>query len=191
MPNRCGEAKPSPVKVGLFGFLGPGNSGNEASLETILSYLRDHHPDAVIDAMSDGAEQVRVKHGIDAVPLFTGMDNDYPRHGLTGNILKVMGKAADIIGTISWVRRHDVMIVPGAGVLEATTPLRAYGFPLSNFRILRCGQALRSESGASQRRCQPDQPAGGAVAFQRGRLVRVLPVLSRRSLNIRDAAARH
>ena len=135
MPNR-----PSPVRVGLFGFLGPGNSGNEASMETVLSYLRGHHPDAVIDAMSDGVEQVRAKHGIDAVPLFSDMDNDRPRHGLTGNILKITGKAADIIGTISWVRRHDVMIVPGAGVLEATTPLRAYGFPLSIFVFSAAGR---------------------------------------------------
>ena len=41
-------------KVGLFGLLGSGNSGNEASMETVLAYLREAHPDAVM--IQDGPE---------------------------------------------------------------------------------------------------------------------------------------
>ena len=57
-------------RVGLFGLLGSGNSGNDASMETVLAYLRDAHPDAVVDAMCGGPERVRAKYGIDAVPMF-------------------------------------------------------------------------------------------------------------------------
>ena len=37
--------KRSGPRVGLFGILGAGNSGNDASLETVLAYLREAHPE--------------------------------------------------------------------------------------------------------------------------------------------------
>ena len=61
-------AAPAP-RVGLFGLLGSGNIGNDASLDAVLGYLRSYHPDAVLDAMCMGAEQVRARYGIDAIPL--------------------------------------------------------------------------------------------------------------------------
>ena len=42
----------------------------------------------------------------------------------------------DPVRIVLWVRRHDVIIVPGAGVLEATLPMRAYTFPLSVMGLL-------------------------------------------------------
>jgi polysaccharide pyruvyl transferase WcaK-like protein len=52
-----GDGSPSnadALKVGLFGLLGSGNSGNDASMETVLAYLREAHPDAVVDALCGG-----------------------------------------------------------------------------------------------------------------------------------------
>ena len=48
-------------------------------------------------------------------------------------VLKVIGKLLDPFRTWAWVRRHDVVIVPGMGVLEATLPLRPWAFPYSLF----------------------------------------------------------
>ena len=62
-------ATPAP-RVGLFGLLGSGNSGNDASMETVLAFLRKSHPDAVVDAMCGGSAQVRSRYGIDAIPLY-------------------------------------------------------------------------------------------------------------------------
>ncbi|MGW2939755.1 polysaccharide pyruvyl transferase family protein, partial [Streptomyces sp. NPDC001156] len=42
----------------------------------------------------------------------------------------------------AWVRRHDVVIVPGMGVLEATLPLRPWGFPYSLFLLCASGRLL-------------------------------------------------
>ena len=56
--------------MGLFGLLGSGNSGNDASLETVLTYLREAHPEAVVDAMCGGPERVRARSGIGTVPIF-------------------------------------------------------------------------------------------------------------------------
>ena len=38
-------------RIGLFGLLGSGNIGNDASMESVLSFLRTDHPEAVVDAM--------------------------------------------------------------------------------------------------------------------------------------------
>jgi len=62
--------------------------------------------------------------------LFWNENHDQIKNPLTKNFLKLLSKIMDPFRTILWVRRHDVVIVPGAGVLEATLPVRAYAYPL-------------------------------------------------------------
>ena len=102
-------------RVGIFGKVGAGNIGNDASMEALLGYLRTDHPNAVIDAMCTGPETLRSRYGIDAIQLF--WHNKFKASGVTGTILKVVGRGLDTFRTVSWVRRHDVVVVPGAGVL--------------------------------------------------------------------------
>jgi polysaccharide pyruvyl transferase WcaK-like protein len=116
-------------RVGLFGLLGSGNIGNEAQMETVLAYLRTDHPDAVLDAMCSGPERLYTKYGIDAIPLLWYQKYEGQASGVKATVLKVLGKGVDAARTASWVRRHDVVIVAGAGVLEDTLPLRAWGLP--------------------------------------------------------------
>ena len=125
-------------KVGLFGLLGSGNSGNDASMETVLAYLREAHPDAVVDALCGGPEQVRARYGIDAAPLFFA----HRQAGASSPILRVLGKGIDAVRIAAWVRRHDVVIVPGAGALESTLPQRAWGFPYALFSLTASGRLL-------------------------------------------------
>jgi polysaccharide pyruvyl transferase WcaK-like protein len=130
----------APPRVGLFGLLGSGNSGNDASMETVLAYLREAHPDAVVDAMCGGPERVRTKYGIDAVPMFWYQKFEQQKTGVTASFLKVLGKGMDTVRTASWVRRHDAVIVPGAGALETTLPQRAWGFPYALFLLSLSGK---------------------------------------------------
>ena len=51
-----GGRSPAAPRVGLFGLLGSGNIGNDASMESVLGYLRARHPGAVVDAMCMGPE---------------------------------------------------------------------------------------------------------------------------------------
>ena len=127
-------------RVGLFGLLGSANIGNEAQLETVLAYLRADHPDAVVDAMSSGPENVTAKYGIDAVPMLWFEKYEQRTSGVLATGLKVLGKGIDAVRTASWVRRHDVVIVPGAGVLEAALPLRPWGVPYSMFLLCSAGR---------------------------------------------------
>ena len=132
-------------KVGLFGLLGSANIGNEAQLESILAYLRTDHPGAVLDAMSSGPENVKAKYGIDAISLLWFEKYEQRTSGVVAIALKVLGKGIDAVRTASWVRQHDVVIVPGAGTLEAALPLRPWGVPYSMFLLSASGRLFRTK----------------------------------------------
>ncbi|MET3985235.1 polysaccharide pyruvyl transferase family protein [Streptomyces sp. PvR034] len=134
--------KATPVRVGVFGLLGSGNLGNDASLEAVLGYLREDHPDAVVDALCGGAEVVATRYGIPATRLHW-YRGEYRTASRAGSVVaKGAGKLIDVVRTAAWVRRHDVVIVPGMGVLEATLPLRPWGFPYSLFLLCASGRLL-------------------------------------------------
>ncbi|MEU0398690.1 polysaccharide pyruvyl transferase family protein [Streptomyces sp. NPDC006197] len=130
------------VRVGVFGLLGSGNLGNDGSLEAVLGYLRAEHPGAVVDALCGGPETVTARFGIPATRLhwYRGEYRTASRAGAIAG--KGLGKLVDAFRTAAWVRRHDVVIVPGMGVLEATLPLRPWGFPYSLFLLCATGRLL-------------------------------------------------
>ncbi|MFD9908495.1 polysaccharide pyruvyl transferase family protein [Streptomyces sp. NPDC059063] len=130
----------TPVRVGVFGLLGSGNLGNDGSLEAVLGYLRAEHPDAVVDALCGGPEAVAARYGIPATRLhwYRGEYRTASRAGAIAG--KGIGKLVDVARTAAWVRRHDVVIVPGMGVLEATLPLRPWGFPYALFLLCAGGR---------------------------------------------------
>ena len=121
----------SALRVGLYGSLGGGNSGNEASMVSMLTYLREHHPAADVDAMCGEYEYIRDKYGLATVPLMIYEKYKSPGSKLRGIAIKVCGKLLDPARVYLWVGRHDVILVPGVGILETTLPVHAYGFPLA------------------------------------------------------------
>jgi len=136
--NRMGAA----YRVGLFGLLGSGNIGNDASMETVLSYLRTAHPAIAVDAMCAGSDRVRDHYGIDAIPLHWYRKYGQQASRVTAIPPQVLGKILDVGRMARWVRRHDVVIVPGMGVLEASLPLRASGWPYAMFLLCAWGKIL-------------------------------------------------
>jgi len=135
--NRTTVAAPS---VGLFGGMGVGNIGNDASMEALLSYLRIDHPDAILDAMCGGPEEVKERYGLPAIPIQWSQRYGSQVPGIAGIALKVLGRGIDAYRTASWVRRHDVVIVPGMGVFETSLPLRPWGFPYAMFLLCASGK---------------------------------------------------
>ncbi|MFD7687468.1 polysaccharide pyruvyl transferase family protein [Streptomyces sp. NPDC059781] len=131
-------------RVGVFGLLGAGNVGNDGSLEAVLGYLRAEHPEAVVDALCGGPEAVTARYGIPATRL-NWYRGEYRTASRAGAIAaKGLGKLVDVVRTAAWARRHDVVIVPGTGVLETTLPLRPWGFPYSLFLLCVTGRLLRT-----------------------------------------------
>jgi polysaccharide pyruvyl transferase WcaK-like protein len=135
--GRAGAEEPSTARVGIFGFLGSGNLGNDAAFEVVLRYLREEHPDVNLDAMCMGPERLKSYYGVDAVPMLWYKQYEDDKSPVASLGLKVIGKVVATARTASWVRQHDVVIVPGAGALEASLPLRASGYPYSMFLL--CG----------------------------------------------------
>jgi polysaccharide pyruvyl transferase WcaK-like protein len=127
-------------RVGIFGNLGSGNIGNDASMESVLRYLRTDHPGAIVDAMCAGPDRVTAEYGIVAIRLFWYQKYDQRISGIPALALKILGKGIDAFRTSLWVRRHDVVIVPGMGILEASLPLRAWGFPYAMLLLCASGR---------------------------------------------------
>jgi polysaccharide pyruvyl transferase WcaK-like protein len=127
-------------RVGLFGLLGSGNLGNDGSLEAVLDYLKADHPDAVIDAFCGGPDIVRKRYRITATPMHWYRSEYQTASGMKAVALKGFGKLVDVVRTAAWVREQDVVIVPGMGVLEATLPLRPWGFPYSLLLLCASGR---------------------------------------------------
>ncbi|MGB6456968.1 MAG: polysaccharide pyruvyl transferase family protein [Streptosporangiaceae bacterium] len=132
-------------RVGLFGLVGSGNTGNDVSMESIVAYLRRAHPDAVIDAMCGGPEVIEARYGIPAIPVLWYARHQHRASGVVASFLKALGKAVDAVRTAAWVRRHDVVIVPGAGALEATLPVKPFGFPYALFLLCASGRLFRTK----------------------------------------------
>jgi len=115
-------------------------------METMLAYFREERPDVVIDAMSGGRpEALRAKWDLDARPLYWYSRFEEKAVMIPRPVLKVIGKGLDIVRVANWVRKHDAVIVPGAGALESTLPQNAWGFPLQLLVLSASGKVLRSK----------------------------------------------
>jgi polysaccharide pyruvyl transferase WcaK-like protein len=134
----------APPRVGLVGLFGQGNLGNDGSLEAMLNYLRDAHPDAIIDVLCTRPDRVAERFGVRAARLRWFDPERHRAGGRRGLASKAAGTAlgigVDAYRTGAWVRRHDVVIVPGMGVLEATLPLRPWETPYLMFLTCASGR---------------------------------------------------
>lgn len=126
-------------RVGLFGILGSGNLGNDGSLDAVVRFLRDRHPDVRLDFMCMGPDRVRAEYGAPATWL-QWYESRGTTTGVRAVVRKIVGRLVDPFRTFAWVRRQDVVIVPGMGVLEATLPLRPWALPYSLFWLGACAR---------------------------------------------------
>ncbi|TDW23484.1 polysaccharide pyruvyl transferase family protein [Kribbella kalugense] len=129
-------------RIGLFGLLGHGNLGNDGSLEAFLAFLAKSYPDAEIDFLCSGPEVVEARYGLRATRMNWNRDEYNTASSLRSVALKGIGKIVDFFWTASWVRRHDVVVVPGMGVLEGGLPLRWWGFPYSLLLLTAAGRVV-------------------------------------------------
>jgi len=127
-------------RVGLFGILGSGNLGNDASLDAVITFLRDRHPGVTLDFMCMGPDRVAEVYAAPATALQWYEPHAGDATGVRATALKILGKLLDPFRTFAWVRRQDIVIVPGMGVLEATLPLRPWAIPYSLFWLGVCAR---------------------------------------------------
>jgi polysaccharide pyruvyl transferase WcaK-like protein len=119
-----------PVRsVALFGYLGSGNIGNDATFETVLGWLRSTYPEVEVRCITIAPEEVTVRYGIPAVPL-AWRPSRPSRNRVTQKLHKVFGRLLDMPRSFALAGSADAIIVPGMGVLEATLGVHPWGMPL-------------------------------------------------------------
>src|ERR1700722_18738592 len=131
-------------RIGFFGLLGAGNLGNDGSLEAMLAYLKVEHPDAIVDCMSTRPDQVTARYDVPATHL-RAYQKDHEPVPLVKCVRVPMAMVIDAFRTASWVRRHNVVIVPGMEVLEATIPIRPWHTPYSMFLLCASGRLFKTK----------------------------------------------
>lgn len=115
-------------RVALFGFLGSGNIGNDASLETVLRWLGDLDPDLDLRCVTLAPESVEERYGIRSEPL-----SSYRERAGDGALAtlarKLVARWRDAVRTWRLAGSTDAIVVPGMGVLEDTLGIRPLGLP--------------------------------------------------------------
>ena len=125
--------------VALFGLFGCGNLGNDGSLEAMLEFLRRARPRAELFCICGEPDLVAERFGLRTVAIrWTGRPDGLSRK-LNRLLLKAPSKLADLVNSFRHVRKADVMIIPGTGILDDFGE-RPLGMP---FDILRWCLAAR------------------------------------------------
>lgn len=132
------------ARVGLFGQFGSGNIGNDACLEAALRYLAVAHPQTTVDVMCGGPQVVQSRYHVPATPFlwYAGEAS-----GMVASVLKALFKFADSWRIVDWVRRHDVVIIPGMGVFEGSLPTPPWSEPLRLFLVSLSGRLFGTKVG--------------------------------------------
>jgi polysaccharide pyruvyl transferase WcaK-like protein len=131
-----------PLRVGLYGFFGMGNLGNEGSLAAFLAQLRVARPNASVCCFSADAKEVRRQHGIPGFRLMSYRATA----GAAGSVVlarKALSRLWDIPRTAWLVWKVDVLVVPGTGVLESRLMSTPWGLPYWLFLTVSACRVLR------------------------------------------------
>jgi polysaccharide pyruvyl transferase WcaK-like protein len=116
------------VRVGVYGFFGMGNLGNEGSLSAVLGHLRERNPDVEVVCFGVDPEQVLRDHGVGGRRLMGYRAAPGDSRPVT-QVRKLLGRMVDLPRTVWLVRSVDVLVVPGTGVFESRLMSTPWGLP--------------------------------------------------------------
>jgi polysaccharide pyruvyl transferase WcaK-like protein len=118
----------SAPRVGIYGYFGMGNIGNEGSLTAFLADLRRRHPLVSVSCFVADAQAVADDHGVPATQLM--YHRATPGAAKAGEMArKIVGRVLDVPRTWHLMGDVDVLVVPGTGVLETQLMARPWGLP--------------------------------------------------------------
>jgi polysaccharide pyruvyl transferase WcaK-like protein len=127
-----------PPKFSFFGHFGSPNTGNESTLLSIESRLRELYPDSDFLCICSDPKVVTARDGIDAIAITTKgarvANPDAPRRRRAANAL--VGLYAELrqyVRAFVKLKGTDTLIVPGTGLVNDAFGLSQWG-PLGMFR---------------------------------------------------------
>lgn len=129
-PSLPGSSAAHP-QVLLFGNFGCGNFGNDGSLETMLRFLERARPDAACKVICSDPDVVAGALGVDAYPI-RWSSRRRPGGRFADLLMKLPRRLVDIAQVFRLVRRADVVVIPGTGILDDFGE-RPAGMPLDIF----------------------------------------------------------
>lgn len=115
-------------RIALLGLFGCGNFGNDGSLEAMLNFLRQARPQAELTCICANPGLIGSRYGISTLPISSALTPPARTPTRLGRVRKVIEKLADLYLTMKHIRRFDVVIVPGTGILDDFGE-RPYGMP--------------------------------------------------------------
>ncbi|HKW35894.1 MAG TPA: polysaccharide pyruvyl transferase family protein [Candidatus Acidoferrum sp.] len=132
------DFKKSSKKVAFFGHFGRGNFGNETTLRAILYHVRRFAPDIRLCCIASDPEDAAAIHGIEAIPIAETLVKSWkPQNPLARLVRKftiaIVSEAYRWVKSYMVLRRTDVFVVPGTGLLTDAYGLLDWG-PYNLFR---------------------------------------------------------
>ncbi len=117
VPGRAGTRTPA-RRIGLFGHFGTGNIGNEASLESVLAFIRRERPGADLICICSSPEATHGTYNLASVSIRrTGSATGWIARA-DRLLAKVPSRLLDFARAFRQMRRLDLLIVPGTGILD-------------------------------------------------------------------------
>ena len=113
--------------MALYGILGCGNLGNDASFETVLHWLRTEYPGARPLCITPAPETIQARYGIPAAQLAVGSGPSWAQ--AVPAVAKLVGRLAAIPRSLILAGSAGTIVVPGMGVLEESLGVRPWSFP--------------------------------------------------------------
>jgi polysaccharide pyruvyl transferase WcaK-like protein len=125
----------APKSIALFGLFGVGNLGNDASLLAMLRHLREVFPDATISSICGDPAEVTAEYGIPAVSIYPVRRRRLQRKNRLVRLLyklfvRLPEEVANWLDTFDYLRKVDLMIIPGTGILDDTGVSSAFAYGL-------------------------------------------------------------
>jgi polysaccharide pyruvyl transferase WcaK-like protein len=104
-------------RVALLGLFGIGNMGNDASMETMLRFLREQSRDCSVHCLSVDPEAIRRTYGVDTIRLNSRFRSRL-LFRLDKTLFRIPGGLLDLARTIHSAHKFDLLVAPGTGLLD-------------------------------------------------------------------------
>ncbi len=115
--GRAGTRTPA-RRIGLFGHFGTGNIGNEASLESVLAFIRRERPGAELTCICSSPEATHGAYNLASVSIRRSGSATGWTARADRLLAKVPSRLLDFARAFRQMRRLDLLIVPGTGILD-------------------------------------------------------------------------
>lgn len=134
-----GRAGRRPLRVGLYGGFGTGNTGNDATAAVAVEHLRATHPDLDLRLITYGPQTAAVAERL-GVPTVSTQPAARSGRGRGADLALVLPGAVRSVGARAWrlvreaastwttLRSVDAVVVLGCGIFEAESTVGGRGW---------------------------------------------------------------